>query len=429
MAVNVGLVRVSANTSTGTQDITKSGFGTPKAAIFIVNKATTDGSNAASMNMSYGAATGASNEWCITGNSKDNVGTTETKRSGRTTRCIRIDVDGTVVVDGDALFTSFITDGVRIDWQTAPSAAWLVTVILLGGTDLTAKADNVNLGNSLDNLIDVTTVGFESDVLFAACQGSLAADANGSGYEPSMGLIHNNGAGTIRQRCGAWNYTVGNAISRGYARVTETYGIMEITTSATVDWGGDFSDFDSSGFSVTTKIAGANNVELYYLALNFGGVNDSWVGTHDTPTSTGNDSLTAIGFKPQLIFEIMSQTEAIDTANANTALAGAFGLSVYTTSDEFSASVLNDIDLSTTDTNSSTDSLAVELQDDTGTLDLEATLVSFDATGDTLNWTSVDANAKKFFRLALEENAAAGVDPITPLATKFRQARFSNIRR
>lgn len=410
MAITSTVTRVACNTSTGTQDITVSGFGTPKAALFICSVGVTDGTAAADLNMSIGAATGVSNEWCLSVSAENGVGTTSTFGTTDSDRCVRINNAGSSSVDGEAEFSAFITDGVRINWTNAPSAAWLLTVVLFGGSDLSAHANNAALGNSTDNAVDVTAPGFEPTLVITATQGSSGIDSGDTHLQHSVGFIHNNGA--VTQRAAAYRYTNGSATSSPDGRCTESYGIMQIDSSAALDWGGEFSAFDGSGFTVTTRNAGGNDTALMYLALRLGGTEIGWVDTVDTPTATGNDTESGPGVTPQLVLQIGTHMEAIDTAYNSSALAGVLGLGAFTADVEYMTSVAEEDGAGTSDTQSLSDDTAVELPQDDGTAGLTAALVAMIASGYTLNYSAVLANAKKFFAMAI---AGEPTDAVTQL--------------
>jgi hypothetical protein len=400
MTLNVEVTRVACNTSTGTQDITISGFGTPKAAMFICTLATADGTPVSGYMISYGAATGASNEWCVMFQDEDGQATTDRRGATESDRVIRMNNTADSTIDGDAEFNSWITDGVRIDWQTAPSAAWLLTVILFTGSDLSAHANYADLGDSLNNAVNITDPGFEPALVLSACFCQHGADSSTPAtLRASFGLIHNDGGGSITQRCIGLYGSQGSGTSGADGRITATYGIMEIDSDSLLDWGGEFGSFDSSGFTVTTRIAGGNNTAMFYLALGLGTFS-GWVGTVDTPTSTGNDSQSGPNFLPQFVFSIMSMMEAVDTAYHDDALAGSYGFSAFSDSTEYANSVQTENGVATSNTQSLSDDTAVELPDDDGSTGLTAAFTSFDATGWNWNFSAVEANAKKFFSMA-----------------------------
>ena len=135
MAVDIATVRAAATTSVETQDFTISGFGTPKAAMFIVTKGVTDNTAAAGAMMAVGFTDGTRDK-CGTVHAKDANATSVTEATFSTAHCIfLIDDTGTLAT---ATFDSWITDGVRIDWADAPPSAYLVTVVCFWGSGICA---------------------------------------------------------------------------------------------------------------------------------------------------------------------------------------------------------------------------------------------------------------------------------------------------
>ena len=417
MAVTTAVTRVACDTSTGTQDITIGGFGTAKAALFICSVATADGVAANDANISFGAATGTSNEWCLSLNDRNGTANTSTQATTDSDRCIRINIPGSgPAIDGEAEFTAFITDGVRINWLNAPSAAWLLTVVLFGGSDLSAHADNIALGDSVDNAVDVTDPGFEPTLVITASQGRLGMDSNATFWFASFGGVHNNGG--VTQRSASFYRPNGAASGSPSSRCTESYGLMESSTAGALDWGGEFGSFDGSGFTVTTRNAGANNTSMMYLALRLAGTEAGWVDTVDTPTSPGNDTESGPSFTPQIVYQIGTHMEAIDTAYNSSPLAGVIGLGAFTDSAEYMTSVADEDGATTTNTQSLSDDTAVELPEDDGTAALTASFVGMVSTGYTLNYSAVEANAKKFFNLAIQ-----GEPPDPDAITRLRRSQ------
>ena len=79
MAIVSAVTRAALRTTTGTQDFTVTGFGTPKCAIFFVTSAVTDATEAAGLNWSMGATDGT-NQWTVCCRADDNNATADTDR-------------------------------------------------------------------------------------------------------------------------------------------------------------------------------------------------------------------------------------------------------------------------------------------------------------------------------------------------------------
>ena len=413
MGVVVDVIRAAVNTSTGNQTFTGDIGGlTPKAARFIMVKATTDGTAAADRYMSVGFTDGT-RERVVGFSENDGTATTEVQSWYRTDKCIEfVNEAGSEIAS--ATFVSFGADAVTVNWTTAPGSAWLLTVELYGGSDLTAYVDHVDVLNTVDNTEDVTAPGFEPDVLLTIGNMQVNDPSSTAQGLPSFGLVHNDGASTITQRALTYFVRDGRIAEDTKAYIRNDAGIVQISTTA-LDWYGEFHTFDSSGFSVSARNAGGNNREVCYLALNFGGVVDSKVITYNTPTSTGDDANTAIGFTPQFITTLNHQIGSVNTFTED-ATVGTFGISSIVSDTEFSNSAQSEDNAGTINAQSLSDNVAFELPDDDGTANLTGTLSSFDASGFTINYTAVGASAYPFFLLAIEEQA--GGSPYTLTAAQ-----------
>lgn len=200
----------------------------------------------------------------------------------------------------------------------------------------------------------------------------------------------------------------------------EDYGATGVGITGNFDYGAEFGSFDASGFTVTTRNAGANDDDMIYLALSFGGAVEGWVGTVDTPTSTGDSAKTGVGFTPALVLMGMTYAEAVDTTYGD-ANGGTLGFSVFDADDEFAMSWGEEDAAATTNNQSLSDNTAVELPDDDGAAGLTGAFTSMDADGFTINYSAVEAAAKKFWAVAIEEEAVAVIDPPDWAFRKTRQ--------
>jgi len=414
MGVTIATMRAALNTGTGTQDFTTTDLGglTPKAALFLLSRAITDGTAADNFGFCIGAATGASNRWavCMTGQDAQAAAVTD---GGAKSRCAIMlnPVDGTLEFEAD--FDSFITNGIRINITDAPPSAWLLTVILFAGTDLSAYAGNQDLGDTLDLETNITAPGFEPRVVIAAVLDFRNIDTTGSfGVTPrfSTGVVHSNGAGTITQRSLAWRSTDAQNSMQVTGALENIYGVFSITATA-LDWGGDFANFDASGFSVFSRLAGANGTDLGYLALSFGGVIDGKVVTVTTPTGAGDQTQAGIGFTSQAVLMGLTLGEAVNTVYTNDN-ADAVGVGMFTPTASFFSSIVEDDGAADSDNKSMSDNTAVRMLKTTGVDSLTASWSSFNSDGWVLNYSVVEAAGKFGWALAFQAVAGAPVIPV-----------------
>ena len=418
MGVKVAVLQVAVNTGTGNQTFTKTGFGTPKAALFIVSRAATNGTVANGAKWSYGAATGTTNRWCVAGQSENGQGTTDSDRYVTDTGVVvLLGNDGSL--QGVADFVSFNEDNVILNWSTAPFAAVLLTIVLFGGTDLSAHANKFVDADLEDGATDVTGPGFEPDLVFVGGVSRAMDETRADSFRCVFGVCENDGGVDPQVQGGIGLFDKhGEDTSLCGLQVTSGRAIKAVTETGTT-YGVELTTFDGSGFSATTRDAGAGGqFEWGYLALAFGGVVGHWVGAIDTPTATGDKAYTGPGFTPQFVMLLMSHASAYGSHNSTGPAAIAAGIGVITADDEFANGFQIEDAQGTSDTQNAVDSKAVWLPTDDGstTNDFIGTgpggSGSLDANGFTINFSAVDTGTvRKWFALAIEKEAVAVGNP------------------
>jgi len=411
MAVTTAIVRAVANTALGTQDFTVAGFGMAKAAIFIMTYAIADDVAADHANFSYGATDGVS-QFNIAVTDEDGQNPTDSNERVTETFCI-VGLDpGTLTEDGEASFDSFITDGIRINWDTASSTAFLITAILFGGDDLSAFVGSQVVGNAVGTAHIVADVGFESHLVFSAMvNGERVASPTGSNAEYSIGAIHNDAAGGVTQRSYALFSQTGQSPSLIAAYMSALYGCMHITIGGAVDWGCEWSAFTGSGFTITERIDGGNTTEVFYLCLRGASPNDFSVGTHSTPVVNGEDSETGPNFEPQLVILGMTHIDTVNTGDAGDD-AGTQGIAAFTDTAEFANSNTMEDNVGTSNTQSLSAARAIESPLDDGLTGISADFVSMDTLGYTLDYSATLAAARQFWYAAIKTSAVVTREPV-----------------
>jgi len=411
MGVSVAVTRVAAPTATGQQTISTTDLGglTPKAVLLIATRCVTDGTAADGAGWYMGASDGT-NEWTQSYEDQHAQASMDQSSNQDTTanRILTIH-DGTadVVVEGAADFVSFGADNVIIDWVDAPASAFLVTVIFFAGSDLTAHVGNQDLGNTADALIDITSIGFEADVVITELQ-SLSTQEGGA----SLGFVHNDRAGGVTQRCTVIHNRQGFS-SAQLGAVVRPNCIAKLQAGNALDYMGTAQSFDSSGFSVQLGNARApGNADIAWIALKFGAtaVVDGKVYTLSTPTATGNSDDNGAGFQSQFLMYLptLCVTESTIETDAD---AGTWGVSVIDADEAYCNTISSEDGAADSNTQSLSDDQAVNLPTHTGAAGMAATFVAFTSTGVTLNWSDVETTARLYPALAIETFVEAGGDP------------------
>lgn len=401
LAFDIDVTRVALETDVApnTQDITFSNFDedctvVTCVAIFFVSSGITDGI-AAATRMNIIGFTDGTNDESVTAETDDGVGTTNTDRTMTDLAVIKDDA-----VDIEAVFSAWLSNGIRISITNEPTTAWLATVVIIGGSDISVNVGSFVSNVSVDGTTDVASVGFEADaVLFAGAR--LGSNPGASTTELlTFGVAVNDGADT-QGSIGCYSEN-GQATANPHA-ITSTLYAAALTDNGGVDTAIQVGTWDSSGFTATTKVVGTA-AYYSYLAMAFGGP-DSTVVDIDTPTSTGADSVT-IGFKTLfgMIFGTLAQAYDTDEADSD---GGQCMVSFLTADAQYSISGGEEDAATTTNSFSLSNDQIVTMEQDDGSCVagscFQATLTSISSSAWDLNYsfTFTDA-ARKWIGFAVE---------------------------
>jgi hypothetical protein len=422
MGVSVAVTRVAANTSTGNQTISTNDLGglTPKAVMLIVTRGVTDGTAADGAGFYWGLSDGT-NEATGAYESQHAQATMDAQTNQDTTanRILTI-YDGTADsgVEATADFVSFGADGVTIDWTDAPVSAFLITAIFFAGTDLSANVGRQDLGSIADALIANTSVGFEADLVFSFWNHTL------DGGTLSIGVVHNDRAGTVSQRSAGHIQRTGFSSSQVGAHMRDGEGLMRLTPGTqALSSSGAFQTFDSSGWDVQLG-GGGNpiNADYAWLALRFGSspVVSSKVYTYSTPTGTGSNTDSTPNFTPQFVMYLATRAAAADTSETD-ADGGTFGVVTVDADDLYTQSISDEDAAAESNTQSLSDN-QLNLPTHTGGSGHQATLTSLGSTGPVWNYSATDGTARLWPALAIEV-FSAGLSATVNQATETDTAQ------
>lgn len=403
MTISTGLCRAAANTSPGSQVFLDPNMTvTPNGARFIISRAVTDGTAAAHATLGYGAATSTTARWCCGIQVDDAAGTTNANRIFMNDQCICILNTTGSAVEGEADFVQFIPNtgsgaGVEVTWGDAPAGAYFVTVELYA---MNAIACGTYVTGASAGATTTVTPGFPSTLILAATTGSATLDTLAIHGTMSAGAC----AGNLSQFMVATIDRNTQAATQVSLQARNDRIVSDISTTGVENWGSEITSITATTFVATQRIANGGGDLVGYLAMDTGSI-ATWVGTFSSPTSTGNQSITAPNFIPQFVGLGLSGAEALATAY-NNASAGIFGSGAFTPTAEFSTTIADEDAATTSNAQSLSDNVAVNLPDHTGAALCVANFVSMDATGWTLNHTAVSATAKIWGAFAIQAEAA-----------------------
>lgn len=366
----------------------------PKAALFVgsYHDIASGSSELARAGLSFGAVSDI-NQRVVAMASEDNSAAT-VSRSGvsNVTSFTLTRLSGvSEYAQGDA---TLVSGGIDVTWPAA-NANRRPNYVAFAGSDVTAAAANIDLGNSTSAV--TVNVGFQPDVV-------IFFTSNNTSFTPSASqpLTMSYGVATRvgpTNRCVLMSEPTTEAAGNlpFQSLLTDSCGGM-ITTAGALTYKVSAGNFTSTGFDLTPSAA-AGNRDIGYLALKFDGHNVSLV-TFDTPTSTGNHTITGAGFTPQAAIAFVTNLSATDPSFPLTSGDDQGGLAVCSIGDEqWSHAIRINSGSDPADTASFTGNYAMIQPSATDCKAGLATLTSWDSDGVTLDWPVVQGSAKKGFIL------------------------------
>lgn len=269
----------------------------PKAIIFFWGGSTSGVDVAVQGNSRFGIGFAASptDRRCVGSFSNDNESTTDTAVSMREDHCVVSNAGGGVGDNGRWDLQSMDGDGftIVVDLDAPSAAASRVHALCLGGADITNVAGGGFDGSGAAGDQDVTTVGFQPDIVFFLASGSSTsipqADVTA---RLCLGLAAPSGQGVV---------TVASENAAGTSN-TVRYGtnadcLLLVNSSAGIAGRASFVSMLSNGFRINWSTATGRRSE--FLAIKGGG----WfVGDLLTNTSLTTVVESGFGFTPKGVF-------------------------------------------------------------------------------------------------------------------------------
>jgi len=407
MTVKFKVVQGAAPTSATTQDFTSSGFGTPKAAIFLIGRGTANGTVADTFNWGLGFTDGTTSHSASV-MCEHNAGVADSKRSQQQGELLHIMSD-TGALDGAATFDSWITDGVRIDWSgNALTNAHLVTCILIGGSDVTA---NVGLTRITTGTNVAHGVGAIPDLFFLATT-TASADGISNDAGLSLGVYTYDGSADTQYYMSAFD-------NDGYDPTSTANILISGKVAGSINASGVNRDYQITAEDSTnltfTRSGASFGIDPLWLAISFGSAtNKVEIVEFAIPTSTGTGAIDTVGsWKPQ--FAMLFATDNTSYAHSATVDCSQH-IGVLDDTNEYSVSAGNEDAATTTIAKSLSANKALDTiktsdgsyKGATGTVHTGSG--SIDADGITIDWTATTYSvAAKGIAIMVEEDAA-GLD-------------------
>lgn len=388
------VMRTTSSTAIETQDITTSDLGgaTPEGVILIMVSATTDNTAADHALYSLGSATGSSNQSIAREQDRHGLTTTDGRNQLQVGQISTLFVNDGGGVDCTADFDSFISNGVRIDWSSACDAAYFIGAIFIDDPDAIVSDSTTTAITPYNE----TALGASATVVFTYNTSSIGPAPNdfmlAAGFYANDGTIESGGlfvhsddnVGTTDICSLMWDGFIGGEDSSCAATTPDSY--QALTNHA-------------SGFTSTVTGNPDDNDGFGYLAANV--TNDVHVGHFTTKTSEGTQAITGTGFTPQFVALLCGISTTTATTRTDTGGTFMYGFATGP-ADEFSFSASMEDGVTTSNTQTLSDDVILNLPDHGGSALEIAELSSLDSDGFTLNYTSASGTAHQCVYLAVE---------------------------
>lgn len=385
---------VLGDTASETKDFTSAGFGTPTGALILVTNANSSSNpqvNAA-FTIAFWDGTNLRSSAFYSGSVLD---ISATARAMSTTT---IDCKFTTNTYFAQYTVSNITDGIRLTMSYDNTGVERYATVVLFGGSADVDVFTFTPHGTQNSSASKTGLAYRpSLVFFAGCGG--ASGVNEAAGMLSYGVVVDDGSNTQRAVLVG---SVDNVDTSVTNRRLETNSVGGQLYNDALTWTGEVA-ITNDGFDMTTRDGASGGDDLYCMAVGLDG-QDAWLGTLTTPTSTGNNSITAPGFMPALAL-LSSVAVAIDTSEAG----NQFNVGATDGIQTRHLSVRDEDNQGTTDTDSEMGAGLVQMRSTAdGSDTVLATLVSFDATGRTYTYSAVLPLALYGWELLLESPSVTG---------------------
>ena len=395
MGLSVKKGTFSAATSTGDQSVTGVGFQGKALLVWGLTRTAT-GYSVGPIRFFFGCATGTATEeeWCASIGIDESAATSNTARDWRDTAPAVISIiNGGQTQEAIATFVSWDSDGFTINWSDAPSSAWVIHYMVIGGTDVSAQAAIVDIPSALGNQA-YTGAGFQPKAVLIGStltNVELNTQANicigvSDGTRQASTAFRDRDAQATMQTSGA---QVSDSIVNGLSSTADSIALNAALVS--LDSDGMTLDWNAGGVSIPDGLG------VLYL----GGTAQYWAGVETQKTTTGTKS-TTVGFPASAVFGF-SWNQAASASVSSTAkvtIGGSDGSTeghVWYQSADASANSDTDVRHETTKF------LGMATQASTTNAECDA---SFSGNDVVLDWTTADGTAREFAMLAI--GAASG---------------------
>jgi hypothetical protein len=281
----------------------------------------------------------------------DNIASTRAHRVAGDVGCVILGIPGASIptTDSVAVFSSFVTGGVRLQWNIpdgtdlipgAPSVAHTLRLTIYGGDDYNALAFNSELNATEGGTVTIPTTFKVSAGEFVAAETTKTGSVNkwSQWSLSSRGVFVHQGQTTIKQ----WSSTrfVVNNLSALNARCQQVNDRAFALTNNGLDTrsGGEVTAVGATGITITSRDLDTTNKEFFGLLHGF---DDREVdaGEISTPALPSGSMGVTLGWEPQILKMrgALEDTSGDQFSNTNTQTGQNYWVADGTTVSQFAS--------------------------------------------------------------------------------------------
>lgn len=393
-----GSIDILADGSDGTKSL---GGRTPKVVIIVGSLAADDDTTETpSVTSIIGWAINGGSPLSFTTISIDNQATTIDRRKARNLPMETINSSLTSILAASA--SAWIDNGVTLNFTTLNAAAQgkRAYAILIAGNDVQAAGGFQNLGTGTNSTFDITSPGFEPDLVFLGGPLNTTNPDSSNSNDAIICWGVSTKAGDHR----AMYWGERNAITAGGQPRSALHDDASLAfyenVTGTLVYSGLADTFDSSGFTIRLTGTAASQ-RLLWLALRVGGLGVS-LTDFVAEVATGNKAYTGLGFEPQFVMQGATANTSKNTLASDVNAAANYSISAFDSNigRSYGARISPTADPS--DTGELMSPNAFSIGDESDVDATRASLVSLDSDGYTLDYTAVGGDATYGWALAIE---------------------------
>ncbi len=307
------------------QDIDASG-GTlpnenPKAAIYLISSGVTLGTIVAPYRFGIGMTDGTTQR-VMSGMAETGTANAADAStwSDNATVVALADAADAAVLDGEAAWSAWNTNGSELSWGDLLTLGQQVAPIYFFGTEVQAQVVEVTTSASIDGTASITGLPFAPNLIIAIATdaGGFAADLRVVHVSQGIGFACQTPAGT--QQAGVWNHIYSRpTVNAAAAQSLYTTGLFKrvVATAAGAKTDGalvSVKSWDTNGVTFET-LEVAESLTMAVLCLRV--PHKLWVGSPTlVNSSTGNKDITDPGFQPSAYFGIGTVLSAINSISS-----------------------------------------------------------------------------------------------------------------